>query len=299
MARPKRELFRDGFSSARAGQGSPTLSPQLLPRGCALAFLAMACGGDEANQVQADIPLFATTEDVFSIGGVGAPDWQRFGEIADVRFDGAGGVVLFDRQRSSVAVVDPKGSFHHSVSRVGEGPGELRIAFGIEVLPDSRLIVSDLGHSAFLLFDDDGQFVEQFAFGGQPAADPLTVRSGQWAPSLSINPIQVPILVGALSGARLLTVNKSARTFAVHELGKGISDFYRAYGHSAGAEPGGDVPADDRVEIRGGSLSGSISPTLEFGPPLEAAVLGDGRVAVVDSVGYRVRSCGTTARLMF
>ncbi len=270
------------------------------PHAAALTVLAMACGGDEARRTELDIPLVAIAEEVFALGGLEAPDWQQFVEFSDVRFDGAGNLVLLDRRRARVAVADPRGEFSHFVSRAGDGPGELRMVGGIAVLPDGRVVVSDLGHNAFLLFDESGAFVEQFSFGERSAPDPAAGRSGRSAVGLSVVATDVPVVLGVLSGTRLLTANRSARTLAIHALGEGASEFYRAYRLPADAAQGGDPPTGAAVEVRGlqglSLPTGFMPPVLEFGPPLEAAVLADGRVVIVDSVGYRakiVRDDGT------
>ena len=169
------------------------------------------------------------------------------------------------------------------VSRVGEGPGELRRLVGVEVLRDNRLVVSDGGHAALLLFDANGEFVDQFD--NRSLTTPLL---GETTQSMMVSSSSLPILLGALPDDRLLAKRPGTRTFEIHTLGQGAVEFYRAYDPPVSTTQGGGI--DVRISNLETSLPAGLFPRmLTFGPPLEAAVLTDGRVAVVDSVGYQVR----------
>ena len=260
-----------------------------LPLPCVLIAGALGCGEDAGPVVaEPDIPLTAKTEEVFTLGDAHPEEeWQAFTEISEVHFDGAGNLILVDRRQGRIVVAGPDGQLRHHVSRRGDGPGELRIIGSVAVLRDNRLAVNDVGHNALLIFDENGNFLEQTAI-GEP---PRTLRSDGAATSTVVtSSIQsVATLSGSLPDGRLLLRRLQIRTFDIHTLGLGTEELYRAYEPPAGSpEQGGSV------SIRLGDLevplpSGILPRELAFGPPLWGAALSDGRVAIVDSVGYRVK----------
>ncbi len=273
----------------RRGRFGPTPVSPLF--GAALALFAAGCDSAEQGAATgngADLPLEANLEAVYALGGVDAPDWQQFVEVSQVRFDCAGNLVVLDRRETRIAVAGPDGRLLHVVSQAGDGPGELRMVRDIEVLQDNRLVVSDLGHRAFLLFDEGGQYVERFPFGdGSADAPPSGVESPS-SPGTFVSRGRAPSVLGALSGARLLTTY-GERVLAIHTLGAGASELYRAYSLPADAVDGDGGP--DAVVGFGGmqlSLPG-MSAGVGFGPPLAVAALSDDRTAIADTVGYRVK----------
>ena len=266
----------------------PRYLPPLLP-----FALLVACGdaGDGSATGAAgtldgpDVIVNAVTEEVFTLGGAEVPDWQAFVEVSEVLFDGAGNLVLVDRRQPRIAVADPEGGFRHFVSRVGDGPGELRSVVGVEVLRDNHLVVSDAGHAALLLFGANGEFVDQFAVDNRSLVMPLL---GETTQSMMVSSSRLPIFLGTLPDDRLLAVRPDTRTFEIHTLGQGAVEFYRAYDPPVSSTRGGGI--DVRVSNLETSLPTGLFPgMLAFAPPLVAAVLTDGRMAVVDSVGYQVR----------
>ncbi len=234
------------------------------------------------------MPLTATTEEVFTLGDARAEaEWQAFTEVSEVHFDGASNLILVDRRQGRIVVVDPEGQLSHQVSRRGDGPGELRIVGSVAALRDNRLAVNDIGHNALLLFDENGNFLEQTTM-GEP---PRTLRPAGGAPGTLVTSAfqSVATLLGSLPEGRLLLRRSQMRTFDIHALGLGTEEFHRAYEPpTRSTEPGGSA------SIRLGDLevplpAGILPRELAFGPPLLGAALADGRVAIVDSVGYRVK----------
>ena len=261
-----------------------------LPLPCVLIAGALGCGENSGPvAAEPDISLTATTEEVFTLGDVQPEEeWQAFTEVSEVHFDGAGNLILVDRRQGRIVVAGPDGQLRHHVSRRGDGPGELRIVGSVAVLRDNRLAVNDIGHDALLIFDENGNFLEQTAI-GEP---PRTSRSdGATTGTVVTSSVRsVATLLGSLPDDRLLLRRLQLRTFDIHALGLGTEELYRAYEPPAGSpeQEGGSV------SIRLGDLevplpSGILPRELVFGPPLLGAALSDGRVAIVDSVGYRFK----------
>ena len=231
-----------------------------------------------------DIPLVAVTEAHFLLGGgLSEEEWQAFTEISEVHFDYDGNLVILDRRQNRVVVVGSDGEFRRHISRTGQGPGEFRMAIGVGVLHDNRIVVRDVGHDALLLFGPDGTFLEQHVAIREP---PQPVRS----PGIITSSQSVPILLGVFPDGRLLTARRQGdRAVDIHTIGQGSREIYRAH-----TPPPPDAAEGAAVSIRIGEMevplpSGILPRRTIFSPPLLAAVLADGEIAVVDSVGYQVK----------
>lgn len=106
-----------------------------------------------------DSPLAADFEEVFRVGSIDGPEWQQFGVIFDVAFDGAGNLYLLDFQAHRVVVVDRGGNLVRTIGRYGEGPGEFGFPRHLAAMADGRVIVGDIpGHRSFQIFDTGGDF---------------------------------------------------------------------------------------------------------------------------------------------
>ena len=95
-------------------------------------------------------------EDLYHVGSVGGEDWEQFGSVTDVAFDGAGNLHVFDNRAQRIVVVGADGSFIRQFGRRGEGPGEFREATALAVARDGRAVVADVGHRVFHIFGANG-----------------------------------------------------------------------------------------------------------------------------------------------
>lgn len=246
-------------------------------------LLVAACGDTSASRgVSADfgtlagpdVPLKAVTDEVFSVGGVDAAEWEAFTLITDIDFDQAGNLLLMDVAQNRVVVVGPQGEF-----------------LGIDamaVLSDGSLVVRDGRKQAFLLFNENGEFVEQFVDNSMGTVTGLPLGDSRALVSIGRTD---PAFLFALPDGRLLTrgaarpqlqndsglggEGTSVRPLEAHVLGEGAEVLYGAWGPS---------PV-------GGSAS-AFAPqfaTRLFDPRLWVEVLSDGRIAVADSVDYRIK----------
>lgn len=100
--------------------------------------------------------LDADFEEVYRMGSIGGEDWEQFGDIASLGFDGAGNLYLLDRQAARVTVVAPDGSYLRAFGREGEGPGESRSPTRLAVMPNGDVVVFESTRSAFHIFDRNG-----------------------------------------------------------------------------------------------------------------------------------------------
>ena len=112
-----------------------------------------------------DHDLPATFEEVFRVGVLDGEPWEMFAAIPKVAFDAAGNLYIFDRApgRSSadlrIVIFDRAGAFVREFGSVGDGPGEFREPRSYAVFRDGTVVVGDIGHKAYQLFDSTGEFL--------------------------------------------------------------------------------------------------------------------------------------------
>ena len=200
------------------------------------------------------------TEDVFSIGGAEVDPCLSEMWIKDVVFDAKGNLVVLwnsyrDDQEDFIVVVAPDGSRSHALSER---------ASLVMAMSDGRLAVYDRTQESFLMFGPDGTFLEQ-------------QRVGLIGSSLRPMPDGRILTFGGIGAG-------PGRPVEVLILGAGS-----------------DTSIEDRdtLVMAWGGSSGPLVVERAFGfgfrtyhrhfVPLLVDVLSDGRVAVVDSVGYRIK----------
>ncbi|HSK18146.1 MAG TPA: 6-bladed beta-propeller [Longimicrobiales bacterium] len=103
--------------------------------------------------------------DVFSVGTVEGKDWEMFSGVRSVAFDRADNMYLLDAQNTRVVVFDARGGFVRQFGKKGGGPGELQAPLAMDITSDGRVVVSDLGNRAFVVFERDGTYVRNVPFG--------------------------------------------------------------------------------------------------------------------------------------
>ena len=268
----------------------PTLTTRLVPRCLAvLAPLTLALlpacgdGGDRSGTGAAgtldgpDVIVNAVTEEVFTVGFVAGDDWDTFGSVRSVHFDAQSNLHIFDSQADHILVVGTDGSLVRTVGGPGEGPGEFGNVMTAIVARDGSYKV--MGFSRIDLFEPGGEF----------------------AGSIAMNPMTTGIVMGgvALPDGRLVSSEfmRFGDDEEPEEVGRPIRIFpsdsivpqllYTAW----------ELPEEDEDEIdmsgsRSTGLSVSIPAGRAFEPHLRYDLLTDGRLALIDSIGYRVKLIG-------
>lgn len=259
--------------------------------------LSLACGdsgeapGDVAganDPAGADITLAPALEDVYTVGAMEGEDWEIFGRIRSVDFDENGNLHILDSQADRVVVVGPDGDFVRTVGKPGEGPGEFSSLRDLVVHRDGSYAVLTFG--SIHLFDTDGEFT-----GTVPAdmATGMPVRA-QGLPDgrlVSSNVLRMNMLGSGGSVGIVTSEEPEGRAIEVFSLEEGMSELR----YTAWKLPE-EASEDGAISVTGSSTAASISmrmsPPKAFVPGLHVGVLADGRIAVVDSVGYRVKLVG-------
>jgi hypothetical protein len=259
-------------------------------KGLVVAVVISIGGGGPATAQQTvdmpgeDRPLRADFEEVYRIGSIGGEVWETFGEIAGTAFDAAGNLYVFDRQGSRITMVDPSGRFLREVGKAGDGPGEFRMAMQFTVMRDGRLVVADLGHRAYHLFDGEGQFERMVSMGDGGG----TIRMGEIAP----HPRGDAIISGG--GATVIAMRAGPGGAGPDEPGTRPIDLVSLAGEEASVRPlaqGWQPPPADPATLEGGRLrfQMSVGGPRTFEPPLLVGALPNGGVVFSDSSAYALK----------
>ena len=222
--------------------------------------------------------LEADFEEVFRIGSLAGAEWEQFGSVSRVAFDGVGRLYLFDTQASRIFVVDTGGALIREIGRTGEGPGEFRGASEMVAREDGEVVVADIEHRAYHLFDPNGDFVRMVRMGGDPSSTTVSAHLAQ-------------------RGSEALVTVAGGRTIAFAgfiSTGGGMPRPPDPVSRPLlrvlleGEEVVRDTIADGWQPPTGESATGSRRE-LEFSPELYWGVLPDGTVAFSDSSAYDIR----------
>lgn len=257
--------------------------------------LLLACGdvgtADDAtgnDPAGADVLVTPVTEEVFTVGAIEGEDWEIFGRIESVQFDADGNLHIFDRQADRVVVVGSDGSFMRTVGKPGEGPGEFSSLIGLAVFRDGSYAAISFG--SIHLFDTNGEFTETVPTDASTGI-PMRAQALPDGRLLSTNTFRMSMPGANRSVAISMSAESAGRRIETFSLDEGASELlYTAWELPEEGDNSGEV------SLSGSSAAVSISmqmkPPRAFVPGLHAGVLSDGRVAVVDSVGYRVKLVG-------
>ncbi|WP_420438456.1 6-bladed beta-propeller [Candidatus Palauibacter sp.] len=245
-------------------------------------FLAGACGdagqdgaiGARGTLEGPDVMLDAVTEEVFTVGSVVGDAWDTFGSVSSVAFDREGNLHIFDSQAEHILVVGRDGSLLRTVGGQGEGPGEFGNVSSAIVARDGSYTV--LSFSQVDLFDPGGIFVRRvqmdaILFSGLALPDGRLVASGFVSMDASSRASSSP--------------DDGGRPIHVIPLdGTEPEILYTAWVLPEDAD-------DDNFAVDS-SRTIRISAGRAFEPGLYYDVLTDGRLALADSIGYRVKLIG-------
>ncbi|MDE0256901.1 MAG: hypothetical protein OXK77_15685 [Gemmatimonadota bacterium] len=261
-----------------------TTRPRFLPP-LLLTALLPACGetgggaadGTAGTLDGPDVIVNAVTEEVFTVGSIAGDDWDTFGNVRSVDFDAQGNLHIFDSQADHILVVGPDGSLIRTVGGQGEGPGEFGNATTAIVARDGSYTV--MGFTTIDLLESDGEFVRRITL------DPFT--TGMVMASMALPDGR--LLAGQilrLGGDEEETEN-DGRPIHIFPLdGTEPELLYTAW----------ELPEEDEDESSMESTSGGVRMRFAAGrafePRLQYDLLTDGRLALIDSIGYRVKLIG-------
>ena len=247
-----------------------------------------------------DRQLDAGFEEVFRVGVLNGEPWEMFGTVREVGFDARGNLYIFDGlgegvlgEGLRVLVFDPSGNFVREFGSSGEGPGEFNNPAGYAVMRDGTAVVSDLGHRAYQIFDESGNFVRMVSTSDGPervsistgimadprggaviAANPGISISSVGSSAPSTPPTSRPVLRVGLGGEVIETDTVADGWLPPRgEPGEGLS---------------GNIKVGGRTVDLGSMFGGLVMPSI-FEPTLLAGVLPDGGLVYSDSSAYALK----------
>ncbi|WP_420636303.1 6-bladed beta-propeller [Candidatus Palauibacter sp.] len=234
--------------------------------------------------------LEADFEEVYRVGSALGEAWEEFGTIGRVGFDDAGNLYLFDRLAARVVVVGSDGDFVREFGRKGEGPGEFQSAMDMVVMSDGRVVIADMGHRAYHLFDPGGNLERMVRMGGFAQVREMYPETG------GESVVRGAKMLGAVFQSVLrdsIMVFPDTRT---------IERIFLT-GDEAAVETAAEVwgPAWTKLTERpfagGPQKIMSRGPRRGFEPELFAGVLPGGRIAFSDSSAYAIKIAEQDGRI--
>ncbi len=255
------------------------------PPPLALALALLVACSDAGNESDTgavgtldgpDVIVNAVTEEVFAVGSAMATDWQAFGNVRSVHFDAQANLHIFDSNADHIVVVGPDGSLIRTVGGPGEGPGEFGNVTTAIVAPDGSYTV--MGFTRIDLFEPDGDFVRSITM------DPFTTG--------------MVMATMALPDGRLLTgqIMRFGSDEEADEVGRPIHIFPLDGTETELLYTAWELPEEGGDESTAESTSGGtlfrFAAGRAFEPRLQYDLLTDGRLALIDSIGYRVKLIG-------
>ena len=123
-------------------------------------------------------------------------DGTVVGSIADLDMVPNGNVLVLDGQAHQILEFDQSGALVRTISRDGQGPGEIRGAIELEVTKTGEIWVVDFGNSRIARWDPNGNHLGSRLLGeviGQPVGLPqelVIIESGVYLKSAGFMPNQ-------------------------------------------------------------------------------------------------------------
>ncbi len=244
-------------------------------------------GGGSASMDSPDFPIAPAHEALWTVGALDGEDWEVFGAVTDLAFNESGDLFVLDRQAAHVVVFDRTGAYLRTISRQGEGPGELTEPGSMAVLADGRLALFDSSRRGIQFFTQEGEYLESAPFDPQRGM-PNFVRA--WLPDGSILTDIETRMTGSAGGGMSISTGPVGGESERPIIRYG-PDGSREVRYTAWDPP---PPTGDGASTEGGSFQFTMSPVRAFDPSLSFVPLPDGRLAVVDSVAYRIKLVDTT-----
>ena len=247
-------------------------------RGAFWAVLASLLGATQASaQEIVELPaddrwLEPEFEEVYRVGSLSGADWEQFGYVYEVAFDGAGQLYILDAQSSLITVVGANGEFRRTFGGPGEGPGEFGSPLALAVFRDGRAVVGDADHLTYHLFGATGEFERRVGWG---FGDERPVLAG-----IMPDPQGDALFSAVGSEFRSMTYigdTKSHTSRAVERITLTGEDATR------------DTVAEGWLPEGGESIYTGLAQVKAFGSRMLVGVLPDGSVAFSDSTAYTIK----------
>ena len=244
-----------------------------------------------------DRHLDAAFEEVFRVGALDGEPWEMFGTVRTAAFDGRGNLYLFDGSGgptgrwtdARILVFNASGDFVHEFGSTGQGPGEFNVPVAMAVLRDGTSVVSDIGHRAYQLFDEAGEFVRAVRVGAAELS--ILFANAMHADPRGAGVYALPTRVGPTMGRApadsrpVLRLDLASENMTADTVAKG---WLPPPPETADGEVEGVVIQGRRVTY----AELGMGQAMVFEPVVLTGVLPDGRVVFSDSSAYALKVTG-------
>ncbi len=250
---------------------------QSLHFGCGILLTWLLLAPSAYAQEVIDLPaedrwLEPEFEEVYRVGSLSGADWEQFGYVYEVAFDGAGQLYILDVQSSLITVVGPDGQFRRTFGGPGEGPGEFRSPLALAVFRDGRVVVGDSRALAYHLFGANGGFERRVSW---RLEGDLPVLTG-----FMPDPMGDALFSAVGSQFRSVSFQGDSRSHTSRPVER-IS--------LEGEVATKDTVSEGWLPEDGESLYTGLPQVRVFGSRMLVGVLPDGSVAFSDSTAYKIR----------
>jgi hypothetical protein len=123
--------------------------------------VTVVSNGKKPAAVKGQPAIVALVEEL-AVGGGGNPD-ESLSQVSTFVVDGEGGIFVLDFKDQKIKVFDKAGKFVRQIGKPGQGPGELGMASGIQIMADGTLVVEDATNRRLALFKPSGEFIKNIS----------------------------------------------------------------------------------------------------------------------------------------
>src|SRR4030042_4617438 len=135
--------------------------PALAQKVKTVDSVTVVSNGKKPGPVKGQPAKIKLTEEL-TIGGGGNPD-ESFSQVGTFVVDAEGGMLALDFKDQKIKVFDRTGKFIRLIGKPGQGPGELGMASGIQLMADNTLVVEDATNRRLALFKPSGEFIKNIS----------------------------------------------------------------------------------------------------------------------------------------
>jgi len=137
--------------------GSPILAQKIKT----VDGVTVVSNGKKPVTVKGQPAKMALVEEL-AVGGGGNPD-ESLSQVSTFVVDGEGGIFALDFKEQKIKVFDKSGKFLRQIGKPGQGPGELGMASGIQLMADGTLAVEDATNRRLAYFKPSGEFIKNIS----------------------------------------------------------------------------------------------------------------------------------------
>jgi len=137
--------------------GSPILAQKIKT----VDGVTVVSNGKKPAAVKGQPAKMALVEEL-AVGGGGNLD-ESLSQVSTFVVDGEGGIFALDFKEQKIKVFDKSGKFLRQIGKPGQGPGELGMASGIQLLADGTLVVEDATNRRLAYFKPSGEFIKNIS----------------------------------------------------------------------------------------------------------------------------------------